>query len=64
MKKDIEVVCCECKESFKTTIQRMNVTPYSTEYLRDYKDDVLDSIHKKETTNDPVPTHEPDKGDI
>ena len=45
MLKDQEVTCDECGNSFTFKVQHMNLTPYSMEYLRDFKDDVLESTH-------------------
>lgn len=42
------IVCCECGEEFEIKERRMSITPYSMEYLRDFKDDILESTH----TND------------
>ncbi len=57
MKYDANIECCECGESFTVPIQRMNITPYSNEYLRDYKEDGLESTHK-ETMPEPEPSHD------
>ncbi len=62
MKYDAEVECCECGEKFNVPMQRMNLTPYSNEYLRDFKDDVLESTHTKEAVEDPAPMHDGDLG--
>ncbi len=57
MNYEADVQCCECGELFKVPMQRMNLTPYSNEYLRDYKDG-LESTHKKEMIDEPAPDHE------
>ena len=49
---DSDVQCCECNEPFKIKLNRMNITPYAVEYLRDYKNDVLESTHKKVAANE------------
>jgi len=61
MNYDAEVECCECGESFKVPMQRMNVTPYANEYLRDYIEDGMESTHK-EAMEDPAPMHDGDLG--
>jgi len=45
MQRDQELTCDECGNVFTFKTQYMNLTPYSMEYLRDYKDDVLESTH-------------------
>jgi len=61
MKYDAEVECFECGQTFNVPMQRMNLTPYSNEYLRDYKTDGLASTHK-EAVEDPGPMHDGDLG--
>lgn len=60
MKYDADVVCCECGEKFTVSMQRMNLTPYSNEYLRDHIEDGLESTHTKETMNEPEIEHDSD----
>lgn len=52
------ILCCECNQVFTVKTQRMNLTPYSNEYLRDYKEDGLQSTH---ITSDIQETHEGDR---
>lgn len=40
-----DVECPSCGEVHQEKRQRMNLTPYSMEYLRDFNDDVLESTH-------------------
>ncbi len=40
-----QVECCRCHKVFEVKNLRMNLTPYSNEYLRDYKNDGLQSTH-------------------
>ncbi len=50
---DQEVECAECHNNFPIKTQRMNLTPYSNEYLRDFKGDVLESTHTKQEQEPP-----------
>lgn len=45
MLRDQLVTCDECGGEFTFKTQCMNLSPYSMEYLRDFKDDVLESTH-------------------
>lgn len=49
MQKEQEVICSECNQVFTYKTQYMNLSPYSMEYLRDFKDDVLESTHTSGT---------------
>lgn len=42
------LVCQHCGEEFDVTSKRMTLSPYSVEYLRDFKGDVLESTHGEE----------------
>ena len=42
------IECCECGEEFIIKERRMSLSPYSMEYLRGYRDDVLESTHTTE----------------
>ncbi len=46
------VECCACGKQFPVKQSRMNLTPYSVEYLRDYKNDGLESTHVKNGDGD------------
>lgn len=59
MEYNVSVTCFECGKDFDVTLQRMNLTPYSNEYLRDYKENGLESTHK-ETRTEPQPDHDGD----
>lgn len=45
MKIDQVLNCDECGNDFSFETQRMNLTPYSNEYLRDYDMDAIESTH-------------------
>ncbi len=49
MEYDEQIECCECHKTFPIKTQRMNLTPYANEYLRDYK---MDALPSKYTTNE------------
>lgn len=66
MIKDTITPCEYCGNEFAYKEQRMNLTPYANEYLRDFKMDVLEQTHPVTTNND-VSTNEPEEahdGDI
>lgn len=42
------ITCEHCGEVFVVPTKRMTLSPYSTEYLRDFKGDVLESTHGEE----------------
>lgn len=56
MQYDRETTCPDCGQDFTFQSQRMNLTPYANEYLRDFKDDVLESTHSN------IDQDEPDRG--
>ena len=56
MSMDLDVTCANCNETFPVKIQRTNLTPYAVEYLRDYKEDGLESTHK-DPRNEEEPSH-------
>lgn len=49
---DQATTCTNCGKDFTFSSQRMNLTPYSNEYLRDYED-VLESTHEGTTQDEP-----------
>ena len=54
------VECSHCGEEFKYKSQKMNLTPYSMEYLRDF-DELLESTHgSKKDIQDATPEEVPD----
>lgn len=57
-----DVECFDCKNVFAIKSQRMNLTPYSNEYLRDFKGDVLESTHTKGDPNPPEQLNENERG--
>ena len=61
--KDVKyVICDECHQVFTFKTQYMNLSPYSMEYLRDFKDDVLESTHTStDTPADPEEQKDIDK---
>jgi len=64
MIRDLTAACDECGQPFTYKAQTMNLTPYSMEYLRDYRDDVLESTHtSQEGTPDPEMKKDIDKGE-
>lgn len=63
MLREQEVTCDECNEVFTFKTQYMNLSPYSMEYLRDFKDDVLESTHTSDgNVSDPEMQKNIDKG--
>lgn len=44
----------ECNRDFEIKTQRMSITPYSTEYLRDYNDDAIEQTHPEDKKDDNV----------
>ena len=65
IKNNQDVECDECGNTFSYEVQRMSLTPYSNEYLRDYDMDALEQTHPVENdpVNEPEETHEGDIGD-
>ena len=45
MELEQSILCHDCGHTFPIKVQRLNLTPYSNEYLRDYKEDGLESTH-------------------
>lgn len=60
MKMSQSATCDNCGNDFSYDIQRMNLTPYANEYLRDYNADAIESTHPE---NEPEEAHEGDMGD-